>query len=206
MFWIVFIIASVALIIFLPIYLQNKSNKAYQERLEVANNKARENHVIDTEGYTLAIENRAVHRSGLPATGNEICTITVKSKEIAINSPRQEFKIPMDRVIGAVVNKETRDIQNVQYSTKKSPSIGKAVVGGALFGPAGAIIGGTSGKSKTTSNVQTRTEVTKLYLTINYTSGGEHKELIFEGSPYCRFNEVQNNINAYASNGGTYTL
>lgn len=80
------------------------------------------------------------------------------------------------------------------------------MVGGALFGPAGAVIGGTSGKSKTTSSVQTRTEITKLYLTINYISEGEQRQLMFEGSPYCRFNDIQNNINAYASNGGTYTL
>lgn len=206
MFWIILIIACFVLVIFFPIYLQHKGNQAYQERLEAANNTAKENHTIDTEGYTLAIVDRATHVSGLPATGNEICSITVKSKEVAINTPRQEFKIPMEKVTGAIINKETREIQDVQYKTKKSPSIGKAVVGGALFGPAGAVIGGASGKSKTTSNVNTRTEVVKLYLTINYISDGDNKELIFEGSPYCRFNEIQNNINAYASTGGTYTL
>ena len=43
-------------------------------------------------------------------------------------------------------------------TTKTSPSIGKAIVGGALFGPTGAIIGGLSGTSKNVS--ETKDEVT----------------------------------------------
>lgn len=180
------------LIIGLPIYFVVRNNQKYREQLE--------------QNSALAIENKAIHLSGLPATGREYCRIMVKNDGILINNVRQDFKITTDKIIGAVVSCETRDVQTVNSTTKKSPSVGKAVVGGALFGPAGAVIGGTSGKSKTTSSVQTRTEITKLYLTINYISEGEQRQLMFEGSPYCRFNDIQNNINAYASNGGTYTL
>ncbi len=86
-----------------------------------------------------------------------------------------------------------------QTNTKSSPSLGKAVVGGALFGPAGAIIGGASGKSKSTSNVQVSTQIVKLYLTIDYTSDGVQKQITFESRPTSYFYEVQNAINSIAT-------
>lgn len=183
------IIIVIILVIVIPIYFTIKNNEIYKEKL--------------TENNALAIMDGAIHLSGLPATGRESCSIMVKKENVIINNNRQEFQIPMNRIVGAVVNQETRDIQTVQTTTKKSPSVGKAVVGGALFGPAGAVIGGVSGKSKSKSNVQTRTEITKLYLIINYISEGEHRQLMFEGKPYCRFYDIQNNINAYANSGSS---
>lgn len=188
----VIIIIAIILAIILPIIYIISSNSRYQESLE--------------ENNALAMESNAIHSSGLPATGREKCSIIVKDKEIVINNGRQDFLMSMKKVTGAVVNQETRNIQNVQYNTKKSPSISKAVVGGALFGPAGAIIGGTSGKAKTTSNTQVKTEIVKLYLTINYISDDTSKQIIFEGSPFCRFYDIQNNINANIGDNDTYTL
>ncbi|MEI3163742.1 MAG: hypothetical protein V8S74_10245 [Lachnospirales bacterium] len=188
----VIIIIAIILAIILPIIYIISSNSRYQESLE--------------ENNALAMESNAIHTSGLPATGREKCSIIVKKEEIIINNGRQDFLMPMRKITGAVVSQETRSIQNTQYNTKKSPSIGKAVVGGALFGPAGAIIGGTSGKAKTTSNTQVRTEIVKLYLTIDYISDNIPKQIMFEGSPFCRFYDIQNNINVNISNNDIYTL
>ena len=186
------IIVAIILAIVLPIWYIVRNNKIYEEALD--------------ENNALAMESNAIHVSGLPATGREKCSVMVKRDSVVINNCRQEFQIPMNKIIGAVVNQETRNVQNVQYNTKKSPSVGKAIVGGALFGPAGAIIGGASGKSKTTSKVENRTEVIKLYLTINYNYEGEQRQVMFEGNPYCKFYSIQNNINTSISSSGTYTL
>lgn len=189
---IIIIVIALILVIILPIIYVANNNIKYNESLE--------------ENNALAIENNAIHISGLPATGREKCSVIVRKEEIVINNGRQDFLMPMSKITGSVVNQETANIQDTQYNTKKSPSLGKAVVGGALFGPAGAIIGGASGKAKTTSNTQIRTEVVKLYLTINYVSDNTPKQIMFEGTPLCRFYNIQNNINANISNNGTYTL
>lgn len=151
------------------------------------------------ENDALAIEEKAVHVNGLPSTGRELCSIMVTKDKVLFKTERQEFEIPSTKLIGAIVGQETRDVQSVQTNTKSSPSLGKAVVGGALFGPAGAIIGGASGKSKSTSNVQVSTQIVKLYLTIDYTSDGVQKQITFESRPTSYFYEVQNAINSIAT-------
>lgn len=178
----IFIVLVLLAAICIPICLSMRNKKIYNEQLEQNN--------------ALAMENKAVHLSGLPATGREVCSIMVKNDNVIIKNARQEFNISMDKIIGAVVSQETRNVQTVQTTTKKKPSVGKAVVGGTLFGPAGAVVGGVSGKSKSTSNVQTRTELVKLFLTINYVSGECSKQIAFEGSPYCKFPQIQNAINS----------
>ena len=149
------------------------------------------------ENDALAIEEKAVHVNGLPSTGRELCSIMVTKDKVLFKTERQEFEIPSTKLIGAIVGQETRDVQSVQTNTKSSPSLGKAV--GALFGPAGAIIGGASGKSKSTSNVQVSTQIVKLYLTIDYTSDGVQKQITFESRPTSYFYEVQNAINSIAT-------
>lgn len=73
-----------------------------------------------------------------------------------------------------IISAELIEDENVTTITKgkeksqKHVSLGKAIVGGALFGDVGAIIGGTSGK--TTTNVKSKMEnveyCTKLYIKI----------------------------------------
>ncbi len=67
--------------------------------------------------------------------------INEKKKKIRINETLYSFK--------DIVQCEIIEDGNVITTTteKRKASLGKAVVGGALFGAAGAIIGGTSGKS-----------------------------------------------------------
>ena len=54
---------------------------------------------------------------------------------------------------------DDNDVFSVSDTTgcnKKNMALGKAIVGGALFGPAGAIIGGTSGKTEINTTTITR--------------------------------------------------
>lgn len=138
----------------------------------------------------------ATHIQGLPATGNEYCSIFVKNEFVEITTNNQKFVIDYDKIYGVVVsaNKETI-IQNIETTTKHKPSIGKAVVGGALFGTTGAIIGASSGKSKSKSTVNSQEVVKSLYLSINYEGENGSNSIVFEGNPYCNFKTIQNEIN-----------
>lgn len=145
---------------------------------------------------SIVLVHRATHIQGLPATGNEYCSIFVKNEFVEITTNSQKFVIDYNKIYGVVVsaNKETI-IQNIETTTKHKASIGKAVVGGALFGTAGAIIGASSGKSKSTSTVNSQEVIKSLYLSINYESENGSNSIIFEGNPYCNFKTIQNEIN-----------
>lgn len=91
--------------------------------------------------------------------------LTIKSR--AIKKP--EVHLGLDQITGVNVISEKDVIE-------KSKSVtGRAVVGGVLLGPLGAIVGGMSGVgNKTKSN-------TKYYMIINYKSQSEElKVLSFE--------------------------
>lgn len=88
-------------------------------------------------------------------------SINEKTKKIRINDTVYNFK---DIVQGVVVE----DGNAITTTTeKKKSSIGKAIVGGALFGPAGAIIGGTAGKSVSTSTSTLYCSKLEVVVTVN---------------------------------------
>lgn len=84
-----------------------------------------------------------------------------------------EVSIAMDRLVGVTVANE----QEILEKEKEKSVVGRAVIGGVLLGPLGAIVGGMTGigtktKSKTKS---------KNYIIINYKSiENELKILSFE--------------------------
>lgn len=76
-----------------------------------------------------------------------------------------DITIPYDRLRGFTLEDETT-------LAKSGGTIGRALVGGVLFGAAGAIVGGMSGKGKTS---------TKWYGTLSYEDkSGAAQELYFE--------------------------
>ena len=76
-----------------------------------------------------------------------------------------DITLPYDRLIGFKMEDETNLVQS-------GGTIGRALVGGLLFGGAGAIVGGMSGKGKTK---------TKWYGVLSYVDkNGEAQELVFE--------------------------
>lgn len=103
---VVIILVVIALAFAIPIYIGISNNKKYNQELEQNN--------------ALAIENKAIHLSGLPATGREVCSLMIKNNNIIIKNTRQEFNISMNKIVGAVVSQETRDVQTVKTTTKKN--------------------------------------------------------------------------------------
>jgi hypothetical protein len=76
-------------------------------------------------------------------------------------------------------------------TTKNSPNIGGALVGGWLFGTAGAIIGGSSGRSYTTGSTRTEFSQTQL-ATVRYSNGLVLEGDIRKNSPL--YHEIMSNL------------
>ena len=81
---------------------------------------------------------------------------------------------------------------NTTSISKKKPSIGRALVGGVVLGPAGTIIGGTSGKTRTNSSSKTTSEeVTDNLMIIVYLRNYGQIELNFlDDSKYAYLNDM----------------
>lgn len=176
--------------------IKQQEDEAAQMRYQAeVSNKTTYNKV----GYTVIEDKEVQHISGLPGTGEEMCRITIKSKMLYIDGSKH-FEIPMERVIGANVSPQIRTIQTYNTTTKNKPSISGAVAGGVLFGAPGAIIGGMSGKSKTTTTVNEQNIVEALYLSIDYANtDGIPQQLIFKGVYNSNLYDLKDKINAYAN-------
>lgn len=69
--------------------------------------------------------------------------------------------IKYDTITNVQVKQEVKLITESTGKTKKKGVITRSVVGGVLFGPAGAIIGGATAKEKTVGHSETRQEIVK---------------------------------------------
>ena len=87
--------------------------------------------------------------------------VNENTNEIIINNNKYEFK--------KILSCELLEDGNTITTTvgKKKASIGKALVGGALFGGAGAIVGGNSGKINSKSTDTNYCTKLELKITIN---------------------------------------
>lgn len=68
--------------------------------------------------------------------------------------------------------------------TKTGSLVGRSVVGGALLGPAGAIIGGATAKKKTTSTTQATDEVSFL---VYYDNGSIEEDKARKGTEKYKY-------------------
>ncbi|WP_410769578.1 hypothetical protein [Fontibacillus sp. BL9] len=78
------------------------------------------------------------------------------------------FKIPLENVIDTILTTQKEIME------KDKSVIGRGVVGGLLFGPAGLLLGGLSGIGK-----KSATEYTKIYIVSYVGSNGEVKNITF---------------------------
>lgn len=62
------------------------------------------------------------------------------------------------------VNEEVKIVTNTVGKTKKKGVVTRTLVGGALLGPVGAVVGGATAKSKNESQAVTRQEVVKTII------------------------------------------
>ena len=78
------------------------------------------------------------------------------------------FKIPLENII------ETMVISQKEIVEKNKSAVGRGLVGGLIFGPAGLILGGLSGVG-----TKTKAEYNKVYIVSYVGSDGEVKNITF---------------------------
>ena len=74
--------------------------------------------------------------------------------------------------ISSITNAET----HTEKELKEKSVLGRAAVGGLLFGGAGAVVGAISGASPKEKNIH--------YMTLSYIDNNEEKTLLFKIEPY----------------------
>lgn len=95
-------------------------------------------------------------------------TLTFKKTEYFVNTNTPDITLSFDQIIGAG--------EITQEQLKEASVIGRAVIGGVLFGGIGAIVGGLSGTNKKMKN--------QKFFAISYkSSSGEEKTILFKYSP-----------------------
>lgn len=114
-----------------------------------------------------------LHTSGIPdwpQGTNVIITADTDARAVLIQkqlSKDEPKRLSAEKITAVMLTTETE-------IKEKSKSVGgRAVIGGVLLGPVGAIVGGMSGLGKK------EIKKDRTMLIINYTSGGEDKALAF---------------------------
>ena len=72
-------------------------------------------------------------------------TMDPENQRVRIHNQKNDIYLPYDRILGFSINKDTELVSG-------KISVGGAIVGAALLGPAGAILGGLSKKNKNKIN------------------------------------------------------
>ena len=76
-----------------------------------------------------------VHVKGLNAEEKSPCVVTVDSQGVSIACQSKEYRLPIQRILYAEC---LTDVENIQYLKS---SVAKGMIGAALFGVGGAVIG-----------------------------------------------------------------
>lgn len=87
--------------------------------------------------------------------------------------------------------KEGADIYTYSATTRNAPSIGGAILGGAVAGDIGALIGASAGNSKTTATV-TAQKNPKVRVIARYTNGHNQDAELYKESQ--RYHEIMANF------------
>lgn len=118
----------------------------------------------------------------IPSGSLVVLSFTPSEKKLNITLDSSVVKLPYERIRGFSVENETNLVNG-------KTSIGGAIVGGALFGAAGAIIGATKNKGKAQN---------RWFASLTYTDkDGNNQELIFiEGSVFGDYEKNSKSLNA----------
>ena len=110
--------------------------------------------------------------------GEYKCTLSTLDNSLLICIPKNKLKIELAYNKIVSVGDKIERTQNITTTTK-SP-VGRGLVGGALFGSTGAIVGGLSGLNSKTQTTTTKED----FLIINYKDkNNDTKTMIFK--TYC---------------------
>lgn len=112
---------------------------------------------------------------GLPLVGGTMCLVSLTETGVSISAPGAKFNIAIEKITSISTKTDTEIQENKQLVS----SIGGALVGAALFGLPGAIVGGGA-KEKTVSNT-----VYHNFMVITYKKDNSLSSVVFalKGSP-----------------------
>lgn len=117
--------------------------------------------------YNAVASIQVMHKLGVPGLNSgSLTTLYLGEKKLRIESGDTNFELPVDRLRAAAAKTHTELLQ------KQKSIAGRAVVGGLLLGPVGAIVGGMTGIGKK--------EQKGNYLVLNYvTRDGDVDAMVF---------------------------
>lgn len=140
--------------------VSQRKKEEKKKRKEELNKKNQENKELEKRRIM------GKHQTGLPIAQDVVCRITNQDDEFQISGGGNDFVLRKDKISEISVMTDT-EIQK-QYVS----SIGRAVAGGVVFGPLGAMVGGRAKEKKT----KTKT----YYLIFTYVSDNEIHYMSFE--------------------------
>jgi hypothetical protein len=155
-----FIIAKIKRV---PMKRKGETDIEYEKRIAVVKAKMAEEKKL-TEELKLKQKEEAEEQRKLQEIEDRKW-FNIAVGKLAINEEESKIKINGENynysdIVGSeiIIDEDTISISHTTGKNKKKVALGKAAVGGLLLGPVGALIGGTSGKTKV--NTKTTTENT----------------------------------------------
>lgn len=131
---------------------------------------------------------RGKHITGLPVQRDQIVNLILIQDGLAISSRKFEAKINLDQI------KIATSMSQHEMATQQKSVAGRAVVGGVLLGPLGAVVGGMSGIG--TKNKKGH------FLVINYTnSSGELASIVLDSPIPMTARKFADKLNEQANIG-----
>lgn len=131
---------------------------------------------------------RGQHITGLPIQQNQIVNLILKGDTLSISSRKFDAQIRVDQI------KIATSMSQHELATQQKSVAGRAVAGGVLLGPVGAIVGGMSGIG--TKNKKGN------FLVLNYTnSSGELASIVLNSQLPMVSRKFADKLNANANIG-----
>lgn len=158
MIWLV-VIGGIVVIVLLVIFAGSPSAEA---RLKQIEDRYKE---LESRGFLEELI--LVHFEGLPVPGDTEILIQIGKDSVVFSSDGMEATLDRGKITDVSKVTETE-----LHERRQSMNLTGAIVGGALFGGVGAIIGSRP-KTKTT-------EITKQFLVFSYKDENDFKSIVFE--------------------------
>ena len=130
---------------------------------------------------------------GLDIGPNELVQLIIDDSDLLIKAKTNTYQIPQARIKSVVHTRETELIQQGKNM------LGRAVVGGLLLGPVGAVVGGASGLGKKKAKGD--------FVVVQYSnSAGEDAAIIFSPGGFFTGEKLAKRLTELIGVGDTITL
>lgn len=117
---------------------------------------------------------------------------------VLVDEINKVFFIPSSNTIKKFIFEDLESYELVDknkqkiYTTTKKKGIGRAIVGGAIFGSVGAMVGATTGNSESTTNIENyKIEIIRLHIK------SQHKAIDIEIPKYFKNMDIEELLNYF---------